>query len=193
MFRVGFGLTSLFLSLLFVARSIELLPDAAAADVARRQAVCEAVTIECALSAQRQAEFPEAFARAMSRRHSDVLSIGLRDTAGGLVGDLGGHEEHWAGAVGEHSTPTHMFAPVTRADGTPRGRLEIAFAPLPYSSWPWRLVGAGAFPVLAFVGLTGWLVSGLYLRTVFRKVDLAQAKLVPQRVRDTLNTLAEGV
>src|SRR3954452_3192897 len=49
------------------------------------------------------------------------------------------------------------------------------------------------FPLCAFAAGAGFVLSVLYLRAVFRRVDMAQAKVVPDRVRTTLNTLVEGV
>jgi PAS domain S-box-containing protein len=85
-----------------------------------------------------------------------------------------------------------MFADVPLKDGAPWARVEVAFDPLPYSG-PWRYFGGPLLPLLAFVGGAGFVATTLYLRAVFRRVDLAQAKVVPQQVRATLNTLAEGV
>ena len=51
--------------------------------------------------------------------------------------------------------------------------------------------GAGLLAFATFTSLV-FLIT-LYLRTVFRRVDGAQARLVPPQARDTLNTLAEGV
>src|ERR1700761_6089315 len=101
MYRISLGLVGLLLSLLVVARNFDLLPDRAAAANERRRAVCEGVAVECALAAQRK-DGPEAaapFARALARRHADVLSLGVRDATGRLAVDTGDHETHWAGHV----------------------------------------------------------------------------------------------
>lgn len=63
---------------------------------------------------------------------------------------------------------------------------------LPYSGW-WRFLGGSLFPLVAFSSIAWFVLTCFYLRVVFRRVDLAQAKVVPQQVRTTLNTLAEGV
>ena len=193
MFRVSLGLVSLLLSVLLVARNLDLLPDPDAAAVARRQAVCEAVAVECALASHRTDDpaAAGAYARTVARRNPDVLSVGVRDAAGNLVVDTGGHAGNWADHAGP-STPTHMAAAVPKEDGRPWARVEVCYQPLPYGGW-WRFLGGSLFPLLAF-SWGGWLlVTSLYLRTVFRRVDLAQARVVPDRVRTTLNTLAEGV
>ena len=192
MYRVSLGLVSLLLSVLLVARNLDLLPDPDAAAAARRQAACEAVAVECALAGQRN-ETPAAaaaFARTVARRTPEVLSVGVRDAAGALVVDTGGHDAHWGGFAGDRSTATHMFAAVPRADGGPWARVEVASRPLPFGG-PWRYVGGSLFPLLAFVWGGGFVVTFFYLRAVFRRVDMAQARQT--QARHTLNTLAEGV
>ena len=194
MLRISVGLVGLLISVLLVARNVGLLPDPDAAALARRQAVCESVSVQCALAAQRK-EAPEAaahFARALARRHPEVLSVGVRDADGRLAADTGDHDSHWAGHAADASTPTHMFAVVPLKDGAPWARVEVAFRPLPLSG-PWRHIGGSLLPLLAAVGGCYLVAATLYLRAVFRRVDLAQAKVVPQQVRSTLNTLAEGV
>jgi PAS domain S-box-containing protein len=192
MYRVSFALVSLLLCVLLVARNLNLLPDPDAAALARRQAACEAVALACALAAQRnEPAAAEAFVRAVARRNPDVLSIGVRDGAGKLVVDTGGHDEHWGGYAGDRSTPTHVHVAVSRADGSPWGRVELAFRPLPYARW--SLVGGSLLPLLGFVWGGSFVVTTLFLRGVLRRVDLAQARVVPDRVRATLNALAEGI
>jgi PAS domain S-box-containing protein len=72
----------------------------------------------------------------------------------------------------------------------PWGALEVQFrAQTTASAW-----GIGSFAGLtAFVVIGGFGLGGYYLQSVFRHVDPSQAKVVPERVRATLNTIAEGV
>jgi PAS domain-containing protein len=195
MYRVSLGLVSLLMSVLLVARNLDFLPDPDAAELARRQCACEAVAIECALLANRH-EKPSAaapFIKAIvARRGLELLSVGLRDASGKLLVDCGDHAEKWKGFAEERSSPSHLFADIPRSDGSAWGRVELCFTPLPYGGW-WRLVGGSLSPLLAFCSVGWFLASYFYLRTVFRRVDMAQAKVVPQQVRNTLNTLAEGV
>ncbi len=194
MYRVSLGLVSLLLSVLLVARNLDLLPDPDAISIARRQATCEAVVIECALTAQRN-ENPKVaaeFVQTLARRNRDLLSIGVRDAQGKLVIDTGQHETHWGGYAADQSTPTHMHAGVSRENGSRWGQVEVCFRPLAYSGW-WRVLGGSLLPLLVFVWGSSFVVTNCYLRAVFRRVDLAQAQVVPERVRTTLNTLAEGV
>ncbi|QDU20276.1 hybrid sensor histidine kinase/response regulator [Urbifossiella limnaea] len=191
--RVCFGLVSLLLCVLFLARNVGVLADPDAAELARRQAVCEAVAVECAVLSYR-GESPaaaESFARAVARRSPEVLSIGIRNADGRLVADTGGHTQHWADAT-DTATPTHLQAEVPKADGSAWARVEVACRPLPFSG-AWRYAGGSMLPLLAFCSVGWFAATAVYLRTVLRKIDLAEARVVPDRVKATLNTLSEGV
>jgi PAS domain S-box-containing protein len=193
MYRISFGLVGLFLSVLLAARALNLLPDPEASAVEKRVAVCEALAIDCALTAQQgdgSLAGTDAYVRAVASRHPEIRSAAVRDGDGRLVVDTGGHDEHWAGYSG-HSTNSHMSVPITR-DGRAWGQVEVCFDPVPFGG-AWRWVGGALFPLFGFVVLAGAFISTLYLKSVFRRVDAADARVVPDRVKATLNTLVEGV
>src|SRR5262249_44751227 len=54
-------------------------------------------------------------------------------------------------------------------------------------------VGGPFLPFVGFVAVTGFLAVYLYLRAVLRRADPGRGGVVPDRVRDTLNTVVEGV
>jgi PAS domain S-box-containing protein len=192
MIRISLGLVGLFLAVLLAARGLDLLPDPEAAAVDKRVTVCEALAVEASLAAQSgDMAGSGAYIHSVARRHPDLLSAGVRDVEGRLVVDVGGHEAQWAAFAGPQSTPTHMLVPIRRGD-RPFGQVEVCFAPLPYAG-AWHYVGGALFPFFAFALAGGFVTCALYLRSTFRTVDLAQAKVVPDRVRTTLNTLVEGV
>ena len=196
MYRISFVLVSLLLSALLIARNLDILPDPDAATIAKRQSVCESIAMECLLAAHRHEKptsvgpYVETVIR--SELHADLLSIGIKDASGKLVVDQGGHKTLWGEYPGAKSTPTHLFVEIPQDNGKLWARVEVCFQPLPYSGW-WRLLGGSLFPLLAFSWLAWFLITSSFLRMVFRRVDLASSKVVPQQVKSTLNTLAEGV
>ena len=191
--RVSLALVGLVLGILLAAQSLGLVPDRDGAVVDKRVAVCEALAIECSLAAQQgDVRRMEAFTRAVTRRHPDVLSAAVRDADGRLVVDVGGHADQWTAPDAGRSTPTHMTVPVLRND-RPWGRVEVRFTPLPFSGPLWRLAGGPLFPLLAFTGLVGFVAVAVFLRRTFRRADPGRPGVIPGRVRDTLNTLVEGV
>jgi PAS domain S-box-containing protein len=193
MIRISFGLVGLFLGVLLAARALDLLADPEVAAVDKRVAICEALAVECALAAQQgdgNLASTDVYVRAVVSRHPEIRSAAVRDAEGRLVVDTGGHDGHWDGHQGQ-STSTHMAVPITR-DSQPWGQVEVCFDPVPFTG-AWRWAGGALFPLFLFVMLAGGFVSTLYLRSVFRRVDVAEARVVPDRVRTTLNTLVEGV
>ena len=120
------------------------------------------------------------FARAVARRNPDVLSIGVRDADGRLAIDTGDHDAHWAGlrrrALHPHAHARGRVPRGRHTRGPRRGRAS-GRCPTPGCG---GTSAASLCPLLAFVWLGGFVVTTLYLRAVFRRVDLAQAKVVPR-------------
>jgi PAS domain S-box-containing protein len=194
MYRISLGIVGLFLSVLFAARGLDLIPDPEAAAMQKRVAVCEAMAVECSLAAQQgdgSLTSTDPYIRAVARRHPEIRSAAVRDLDGRLVVDTGGHEGHWSGFAEDHSTATHMSVGIARNDD-PWGRVEVCWDPVPLTG-RWHYVGGPMLPLFAFSAGAGFLLCALYLRAVFRRVTLADAKVVPDRVRSTLDTLVEGV
>jgi PAS domain S-box-containing protein len=194
MYRISLGIVGLFLSVLFAARGLDLIPDPEAAALQKRVAVCEAMAVECSLAAQQgdgSLTPTDPYIRAVARRHPEIRSAAVRDLDGRLVVDTGGHKSHWAGFTEDHSTATHMTVGIARNDD-PWGRVEVCWDPVPLTG-RWHYVGGPMLPLFAFSAGAGFLLCALYLRAVFRRVTLADAKVVPDRVRSTLDTLVEGV
>jgi diguanylate cyclase (GGDEF)-like protein/PAS domain S-box-containing protein len=190
--RVSAALVGLTLSLLALALVLGLVPDRYGAVVEGRKALCEQMAIDCSFAAQRgDLAAIRASAAAAVQRNPDILSAGVRDADGVLVAQAGNHEAHWDPAANGQSTPTGMCVPIALGDKL-WGHVELRFRPIgPAGVWvPLR---NPVLPLLAFVGVGGFVAYFLYLRLVFRKAGLTQSHLIPRRVRTTLNTLAEGV
>ena len=192
MTRISLGLAGLFVSVLLLARALDLLPDPDAAAVARRVTVCESLAVECSLAVQHDDQGRvEEYMRAVTGRHDEVVSAGVRLADGRLAFAVGDHDAAWAGADPEKSTPTHMFAAIAR-DGEPWGKVELCYKSLPYSG-VWWYVGGGMLPLIVFTAGVGFVATALYLRHTFRKIEVEDLAVVPDGVRRALNTLAEGV
>jgi two-component system, sensor histidine kinase and response regulator len=133
MYRISLGIVGLFLSVLFAARGLDLIPDPEAAALQKRVAVCEAMAVECSLAAQQgdgSLTSTDAYINAVARRHREIRSAAVRDVDGRLVVDTGSHESNWAGFAEDHSTPTHMTIGIARND-QPWGRVEVCWEPIP--------------------------------------------------------------
>jgi PAS domain S-box-containing protein len=192
MIRIAFGLVSLTLSVLFAARALGLMPDREGAVLQKRAALCEALAVHCSLAvAADDLAAVEAAVRAVAGRNPDILSAGVRTADGRYLVQVGEHGGPWAAGAAANSTATHLHVPVALAD-RPWGEVELRFGPLGRGA-AWEVLGGQHFPLIAFVLVGTFVTSFWYLRTVLRHADLNQARVVPDRVRATLNTVAEGV
>jgi PAS domain-containing protein len=193
MVRLAIGLTSLMLCLLFAAHALGLVPDRDGAMIAGRKALCEAMAIHCASLGSRPDDLAslEVTLAAIRKRNPDLESAGIRNAAGQLVMHVGDHETHWKDGFGPISTATHMHVPLA-LENKLWGTVELRFQPL-HSNDTWNLWKIPVIPLASFVLVAGFGLTYLYLRGVLKYSDPKRAKIVPERVRDTLNTVTEGV
>src|SRR4051794_21510791 len=192
MMRLSLGLASLTVSLLFAAHVVGVLPDREAAELDGRKMLCESLAIASSLAAERDdVAMIDSVIRSVVGRNAEILSAAARRADGSLLVAVGDHRRHWGRGVGKVSTPTHMHVPIALGD-KPWGSIEVAFRPL--NRFPvLSLLGGSHVPLALFMGSAGTVAFRLYLRAVLRSPGVAQASPVPGRVRDTLNTVMEGV
>jgi PAS domain S-box-containing protein len=189
MIRISAGLASITLIALIAAHALGLVPDRQGAILDARKAVCEMAAFQGALAAQRgDPGALRAGLRALVRRYPDLLSAAVRGADGRLRVAVGEHELHWGNQPVKASTPTHMRAPIS-VSGQPWGVLEMRFRELESVSF----LGIPDLPLAVFVTLAVFASTHFYLRSVLRRASRNEAAGVPERVSDTLNTIAEGV
>ncbi len=188
---MSLALACLTVSLALVAVALGLVPDRYGAIVQGRKAVCEEMAIHSALAIERDDYTAVSLTlSAVQRRNPELLSAGLRGPDGRLVLECGEHQAYWGSASSEPSTATHMHVPIAR-QGCTWGTLEMRFVPIG-PEHVWSPLQNPVLPLLLFLGTTGFIANFLYLRVVFKRLNLGTA-VIPRRVRTALNTLAEGV
>ncbi len=122
-------------------------------------------------------------------RNDDLLSAGVRRVHGGLVSVFGDHEREWPSDETHRSTDTHVRVPI-RSGSDRWGVVELCFRPLKDDTWlgtltdPWIMLSA-------FVCLASFVLFQLYLKKMLAHLD--PSKSVPKRVRQALDTMAEGL
>jgi len=121
-------------------------------------------------------------------RNASLQSAGIRRADGTLVVEVGPHASGWAADERSHSTASHMTVPLF-ASGVRWGRLEMAFEPPPGGPFAFalepRFLALGLIALMCFTGFY------LYLGRMLQQLDPSRA--VPDRVRNALDTLAEGL
>ncbi len=124
-------------------------------------------------------------------RSQEILSAAVRRADGSLLASVGDHRRHWGDSPRTSSSPTHMNVPIAMGE-TPWGAIEVRFRPLNLYEYQ-GILGGSLAPVLIFIASAGTLTFFLYLRSVLRSSGTGNSGVVPERVRDTLNTVMEGV
>jgi two-component system, sensor histidine kinase and response regulator len=191
MLRVSFGLTSLTLSILFAAYALRLIPDRDGAIIEGRKNLCEAVAISCSLAVQREnVSDIETAIQAMMKRNPDIRSARVRRANGEILAEAG-EASGWSDPRETASNAGQMHVPIA-CNNELWGYVQFRFQPRTSSPFLSAL-GGPILPLAAFVAATGLLCTLLYLRMMLRHADPSRGAVVPQRVRDTLNTVAEGV
>lgn len=188
--RISLGVVSLWGAQLLAAQWLGLVPDERDAVMAGRSRLCETIAINCsALLQQQNTDLLKASLRAVASRNADIRSIGLRRNEGDLLFSLGDHASLWLGFDPEHSTETHIHVPLF--DGqSPWGTVELRMSELSPPGW----IGFAQHPtimLLGFLSACGLVTSFLYMRRVLRQLD--PSRVVPTRVRQALDSLAEGL
>ncbi len=189
-FRIVVGLASLLVSVMLGAMALDLVPDRRTAVMEGRNQLCESIAVNSSVLVNRgDIRRIQAILTVLVSRHDEILSAGIRKVDGELVVDVGDHTDAWQDQVLDHSTDSQVYVPLQNAGGK-WGSLEIRFTPMHGDLWfeiahnPWvRLIG-----FVTSLCLLSWY---LYLGKILEQLN--PSKAVPGRVRETLDTLAEGL
>ncbi len=194
--RIAMGVSSLSVSVVMLAATLGLIRDPKPAVLQGRAALCESVAVSCSLLARH--DDVESMRLALStvvRRNGELLSAGVREVDGALLVEAGPHSSIWEQPDSNHSTSSRMMVPI-RAGGKLWGTVELQFED--GSANPLTALGNMLIDtvgrlglVCAFVGAMGFFFYYFYLRKVLQQLDPSQA--VPERVREALDTLVEGL
>jgi diguanylate cyclase (GGDEF)-like protein/PAS domain S-box-containing protein/putative nucleotidyltransferase with HDIG domain len=187
--RMSIGLACLTMSLLFVAQSLGLVPDRDQAILEGRKSLCESVAVNCCLAAQNNdLATIRATIMALVTRNASVLSAAVRKADGKAVVVAGNHEG-WHSPDATHSNNEMVQVPIL-AGKSRWGTVEIRFTALAdHSFWGW--ITDPVIRFFAFVAGAALLAFTFYLKRTLQHLD--PSSVVPDRVRATLDSLAEGV
>ena len=182
--RISFGLVMLSLSLLLVADAIGLIPDQRSNDLRYRQ------HIAVSLAERIANQLPDADAASLSpllesmvAREEDLTGLGVRDAAGEILGATSLYAAEWKLGAEEQSSPEQIrIALLTRSGES--GHIELLFKPLARNS-------TDLLRLAAYIGISGFIGFFIFLKRVLRELDPKQ--VMPDRVRNALDTLTDGV
>lgn len=188
--RLSVGLVILTVSLLILAQAIGLAPGAERQQLDVRKRLAETLASQVSVAIMRGDELLLQYLLESSvERNPEILSVAVRHNNGNLVAKTNAHEKYWADAKEHESTPTHIRFPVM-TNGAKRAEFEISFEPLLHDRHP--IFGVPTFVLLIiFISLSGFVGFWFYIKRALKHLD--PSAVVPARVRNALNILAEGV
>ncbi|MEL6106219.1 MAG: diguanylate cyclase [Planctomycetota bacterium] len=189
--RLAVALVCLGASLILASHWLGLLPNEAAIRAESRRRLSESVAINLASHVRKQQWVElKAITQTIVDRDPSLLSIGVRTDRGVLKADAGHHHELWAQLEKDPSAPVEAVqVPITlnrRQWGTVQFCFGVPERSLSNSVWSHPLVR-----LLAFFCIAGTVGYTLFVGKMMRVFSTTQ--VVPERVRQALDTLAEGL
>jgi diguanylate cyclase (GGDEF)-like protein/PAS domain S-box-containing protein len=189
--RLSFGLVSLTISLILMAKFVGLVPDQNAAALSARQKLCEALAVQLSSAAgSNDIRLIRDTLQSVVVRSEDMLSAALRDRRGNVIASAGDHLKHWVPKANDRSTPTHVQVPIFHQSRR-WGTVEISFAPLTAGTSAWGAARNSLIGLIVFIALAGFIGYFVFLRRALRELD--PAGVIPERVKAAFDALAEGV
>jgi len=184
--RIVLGLVCLLASILLIGAACGLVPDRQSAVLEGRGALCEALAVHCStLISRGDLARLEKSLNALAGRGNGLVHAAVRQSNGKVVAQ-GGESV----AVSDSDLQPSLLSVPVWSGNQKWGSVEVRFEPLSRGGLLGRLLSPTIRLVLFACG-TSFLAFVLYLGRVLQYLD--PTKVVPQRVRSALDTLAEGL
>lgn len=188
--RLAVAIVCVGVSLILGAQGLGFFPDTSAVRVRARSNQCEAIAINTAamLRLQKTRELQVVLSTIVSR-DEDLLSIGLRTDAGDLQLQTEGHEQLWSKDVAAPAEVDRMHVPIN-VNHRSWGSVELCHKELTPPTWL-ALLDHPVTKLLIFFTLGGLCVYTFFAARMMGVLNGTQ--VVPDRVQQSLDTLAEGL
>jgi diguanylate cyclase (GGDEF)-like protein/PAS domain S-box-containing protein len=188
--RLAFGIVCVGVTLILGAHWLGLMPDATDANVRARRSLCEAIAINSAAHVRKQQWVDlKRTLQTHVDRNPRILSIGIRNDFGFLRVDTGHHAKLWPTLDNLNDKVDAVHVPIT-LNRRPWGKVEICFH-RPHTTIVAQVMHHPLIRLLVFFIVCG---LGSYTVYVIRILGLfSNTQVVPDRVRQALDTLAEGL
>jgi diguanylate cyclase (GGDEF)-like protein/putative nucleotidyltransferase with HDIG domain/PAS domain S-box-containing protein len=186
--RISLSLGAVSFASVVLCVQIGLLPDAQTSQRQARSQLCETLGASLSLGPiQKGPQATRQYLELFAARNKQATSLGLREAQGRVVAQIGDHLAEWERVSVAH--PELCFVvPIIRGKQV-WGRLEIVFAGETGALLP-SYVPSWSGPALA-VGFSVFALAWFTLSRILKHLD--PSRVVPARVRETLDTFAEGV
>lgn len=186
--RISFALGAVSFACVVTCFQLGVLPDPAAMTRKANGQLCETLGASLSLGPiQRGAGDTKQHLDFFRKRNPGAVSLGLRHEEGEIVAEAGGHLSHWDKATAE--SPERCFVvPIVRGSQL-WGKLEVVFAPK--KGWHGSNYLPSWLTSAVFVSFGVFALAWLSLSRILRHLD--PSRVVPARVKETLDNFAEGV
>lgn len=169
-----------------LAMMMGLLPDLTETAVQKRVQFSEMIAINSAsLAENNRLTDLEQVLQQLLARNEDLISLGIRKRDGSYRMLFGEHSKNWK----PDEKSAEQIAIEIKSKGRVWGTIELRFKPLstggPAGMWGYPL------DLILYVSAASCLLSWFTLARTFRYLD--PSKVVPNRVRSALDSLAEGL
>lgn len=188
--RIAFGLALLTVSILLIADLFGLIPNKNIEIIKSRYKMSESLAIQIS-SAVTTGETKSIGTTLYTivKRNDDILSAALTKNDGEVIASSGDHDKYWVDNPNNKSTPTHVQISIFDGD-TVWANLQISFKPT-HDSSNLAIFQNNFFRLIIFIAITCFLGYILYIKRTLKELD--PSKVIPERVKATLDSLAEGV
>ncbi len=188
--RLAFALVCVGVSLILSAQWLGFMPDPIAMTLRARQSKCETIAINVAAHVRKQQWVDlQSTLKTIADRDPELLSIGMRSDSGHLRVDTGHHREYWPQADDDSGEVDTLKVPIT-LNRRPWGNVEFAYRRAQPTTAT-AIFSNATYQLVAY-----FVVGGLFAYTLFvaRVMGVfSNTQVVPDRVRQALDTLAEGL
>ncbi|WP_432470591.1 EAL domain-containing protein [Amphritea sp. HPY] len=188
--RISLGLVMLTITMLLITDALGLVPDTKRAELKARKVIAESIAVQLSTEiAERKLRRVERLLSTVVSRNDEILSAAVRMGEGKLIAQFGGHEQHWTLARDAKSTPEQVRVPIF--NGSARwGAVELSFKPLPGMGDIFSR-GSSFYTAILFIALVGFIAYMMFLKRTLS--ELNPDSVIPDRVREALDTLAESL
>lgn len=188
--RLTIGLVGILMLLFCAASVMDLVPDVERERMSGRSQLCESLAITAASFVQknRLRELENILVHTASR-NPQITSVGLRNKRGILAIQTPNHQDDWDRNLSSGDLSSHAEIGLFVGE-TDWGNIEFTFVPQANSSWSnWFEDDWTRF--VAFISASSGILYLIYLGYMLTMLN--PSRTVPNRVREALDNLAEGL
>ncbi len=192
--RLAIALSCIVSTVLTLALALNVAPSAENETLKGRAALAQTIGYAALLQlSQGGSQSLDSFRELLSKtveHHPDLLSAGFRRDGELLIAE-GDHQSLWQKQTDQKvSSDTHVQLPLNLSNEEQFGVIELRFTPVRVEGWL-GVIWNSWTPMYAFMGISCFLGFSLLIKKVLQQLDPSQA--VPGRVREALDSLAEGL